>query len=79
MTKPVQISLDEELLNRIDRDPEAKRVGRSAFIRAAVRVYLHARRRRTTDEQIAAAYSDEDKKLSEEVEALIGQQAWPEY
>lgn len=34
--KPVQISVETELLERIDRDPEARAKGRSAFIRSAV-------------------------------------------
>lgn len=33
--KPVQISLDPELLEKIDADPEARERGRSAFVREA--------------------------------------------
>jgi metal-responsive CopG/Arc/MetJ family transcriptional regulator len=43
--KPVQVSLDQELLRRIDRDPEARKLGRSAFIRNAVSTYLRAKER----------------------------------
>jgi metal-responsive CopG/Arc/MetJ family transcriptional regulator len=35
--KPGQISLDLELLEKIDTDPEARERGRSAFVREAVR------------------------------------------
>jgi metal-responsive CopG/Arc/MetJ family transcriptional regulator len=77
MTKPVQVSIDQELLDRIARDPEAKRIGRSAFIRAALRVYLEARRRRALDEQIFQAYAEDEGAMVDEVGALIGNQAWP--
>jgi metal-responsive CopG/Arc/MetJ family transcriptional regulator len=42
-SRPVQISIDEELLERIDEDAEAREKGRSAFIRAAVEWYLSAK------------------------------------
>jgi metal-responsive CopG/Arc/MetJ family transcriptional regulator len=76
--KPVQVSVDETLLARIDADPEAKRVGRSAFIRAAVELYLQARRRRDVDALIHGAYDSEADAMLEEIEELMGGQAWPE-
>ena len=76
--KPVQVSVDETLLARIDADPEAKRVGRSAFIRAAVELYLRARRRRDVDALIHGAYDGEADAMLEEIEELMGGQAWPE-
>jgi predicted transcriptional regulator len=54
--KLVQVSLDGELLRRIDRDPEAKTLGRSAFIRNAVSAYLQAKERREIDAAIRKAY-----------------------
>ena len=76
--KPVQISLDGELLRRIDRDPEAKKLGRSAFIRNAVSTYLQAKERREVDAAIRKAYGTKADDLVEEVEDLLGAQAWPE-
>jgi metal-responsive CopG/Arc/MetJ family transcriptional regulator len=38
--RPVQVSIDTELLARIDDDPEARARGRSAFIRSAVALYV---------------------------------------
>jgi metal-responsive CopG/Arc/MetJ family transcriptional regulator len=76
--KPVQISLDRELLARIDRDPQTKEEGRSAFIRDAVEMYLAAKRRRGVDRQIAAAYGDKSRELLADVEPWLGDQAWPE-
>jgi metal-responsive CopG/Arc/MetJ family transcriptional regulator len=55
--KPVQVSIDTELLRRIDRDPEAKAQGRSAFIRSAVSSYLKAKRRNSVDAAIRAAHA----------------------
>jgi metal-responsive CopG/Arc/MetJ family transcriptional regulator len=77
-SKPVQISLDQELLRRIDRDPETRQRGRSAFIHSAVSTYLRAKERHQVDEAIRRAYEGKDDEMLSEVEALIGSQAWPE-
>lgn len=76
--KPVQISLDGELLRRIDRDPEAKKLGRSAFVRNAVSAYLQAKERRDIDAAIRKAYQATAEDLVDEVEELLAAQAWPE-
>lgn len=76
--KPVQISLDGDLLRRIDRDPEAKKLGRSAFIRNAVSTYLQAKERRDVDAAIRRAYEAKADDVVEEVEDIIEAQAWPE-
>jgi metal-responsive CopG/Arc/MetJ family transcriptional regulator len=73
----VQISLDTELLRRIDSDPEVRARGRSAFVRSAVETYLHARRRREIDAQIAAAYDGCADDLLQDVAELMGGQEWP--
>jgi metal-responsive CopG/Arc/MetJ family transcriptional regulator len=76
--RSVQISLDEELLRRVDRDPEARRGGRSKLIASALRLYLEARRRRDIDEAIHRAYRGRDKAMLDEVQHLMGRQAWPD-
>ncbi len=76
--KPVQVSIDGELLRRIDRDPEAKKLGRSAFIRNAVSTYLQAKERRDVDAAIRKAYEAKADDLLDEVGELMGTQAWPE-
>jgi metal-responsive CopG/Arc/MetJ family transcriptional regulator len=76
--RSVQISLDEELLRRVDRDPEARQGGRSKLIASALRLYLEARRRRDVDEAIRRAYRGESKAMLHEVERLMGRQAWPD-
>ena len=76
--RPVQISMDEELLRRIDRDPEAKEKGRSAFVRAAAELYLRAKERRRIDDSIRRAYSDKSDDLLGEIQDLLGTQSWPD-
>ena len=76
--KPVQDSLERELLARIDRDPQTKKQGRSAFMRDAVELYLATKRRRDVDRQIATAYGARPQELLLEVEAWGDAQVWPE-
>ena len=76
--RPVQISLERDLLTRIDRDPQTRKEGRSAFIRDAVTLYLEARRRKEIDAQIRRAYQGHGRELLDEVERLLEEQAWPE-
>ena len=76
--RAVQISLDEDLLRRIDRDPEAKENGRSAFIRAATELYLRAKERRSVDDAIRSAYRGKADEILAEVEDLLGAQSWPD-
>ena len=77
MMKAVQFTIEEELLRQIDRDPEVKRLGRSAFLRRAAREYL-ARRR---DQSIKAAYRrgyGEHPVTADEFGPLMEAQAWPD-
>jgi metal-responsive CopG/Arc/MetJ family transcriptional regulator len=67
----VQISLDEELLERIDEDPEAREKGCSAFIRAAVESYFSARERREIEASLVRAYSGQADAMRAEVEDLL--------
>ncbi len=75
--KPVQVSIDTELLTRIDRDPETRKRGRSAFIRSAVEVYLVAKGRHQLESQLAQAYAGQADAMLEEVVELLGRQSWP--
>jgi predicted RNA-binding protein YlxR (DUF448 family) len=69
--------MDKDLLGRIDADPEVREKGRSAFIRAAVLLYLKAKERREVERCLTAAYADEADAMLEEIEDLMGRQAWP--
>ena len=75
--RPVQISMDAELLQRIDADPEVRRRGRSVFIRSAIEMYLRARQRREIDEQIKNSYAGQADELLAEVRDLMDAQEWP--
>jgi metal-responsive CopG/Arc/MetJ family transcriptional regulator len=76
--QPVQVSIDRDLLERIDADPETRRRGRSAFIRSAVRLYLKLKDRREIDLAIRRAYGSQSGEMLAEVEDLIEEQQWPE-
>ncbi len=76
-TKPVQISIDSELLRRIDDDPEARAKGRSAFIRSAVEIYLAVKERREIEAHLIKAYSGQADAMYDEVAELLGDQSWP--
>jgi metal-responsive CopG/Arc/MetJ family transcriptional regulator len=75
--KAIQITVDDGLLARIDRDPEVRRSGRSAVFRRAMEAYLRDRRRR----EIAAAYRRGYAKnpgLGPEWEGWTNEGVWPE-
>lgn len=77
VARPVQISLDEDLLRRIDEDPEVQEKGRSAFIRAAVESYLSAKKRRQLDADLVRAYTGQADSMLEEVADFLDIQVWP--
>ncbi len=77
-TRPVQVSIDEELLVRIDSDPEAVQHGRSAFLRSAASYYLAAKARRKTDEEVLRAYDQRADEMASEIAEFMDEQAWPE-
>ncbi len=76
-TRPIQISMDEELLGRIDADAGAERHGRAAFLRAAASFYLAAKQRRETDRRIADAYGTQADAMIDEVAEFMDLQEWP--
>lgn len=74
----IQVSMDQDLLKRIDREPEVRKRGRSAFIRSAIQLYLKAKRRLEIDDELIRAYDGCADKMLDEVANLVGSQAWPE-
>ena len=75
--RPIQISMDTDLLRRIDQEPEVRERGRSAFIRSAVELYLAAKQRRAIDDRIQRAYDGQADAMLDEIVDLMGDQAWP--
>lgn len=76
--RSVQISLDEELLEEIDRRPETKRKGRSAVIRRALYEYLRRQREQEIDRSYEEAYDGKADEIYTEFAELLGSQTWPE-
>ena len=62
--KTIQITMDEELLSKLDADEETRADGRSAVLRRAVAEYLKRRRNRTIASAYQKAYA-KNKGLSE--------------
>ena len=75
--KAVQVSLELELLRRIDDDAETREKGRSAFIRSAVEMYLRAKERRSIDDAVTRAYGGRAEPMAAEVAELMSRQSWP--
>jgi len=73
----IQVSIDQELLKRIDGEAEVRERGRSAFIRSAIQLYLKAKRRHEIDDEISRAYEGCADEMLEEVADFVGAQAWP--
>jgi len=74
--KAIQITVDDRLLARLDRDPEVKRDGRSAVFRRAVDAYLRERRKRRIDAAYRRAYA-KDRGLGPEWEGWAEEGVWP--
>lgn len=74
--KAIQITLDDDLLARLDRDDEVKRDGRSAVLRRAADHYLRQRRAGAIASAYRRAYSDQAG-LDEEFAGWAKEAAWP--
>ena len=63
--KAIQVTFDDQLLERLDRDEEVQRDGRSAVLRRAADMYLRQRRQRSIADAYRRAYgSGVDAELS---------------
>lgn len=76
MKKAIQITIDDALLRQIDRDPEAKRHGRSAFLRRAAAEYLRRKREGEIDEAYRRGYGT--KPAGSEELGPFEAPTWPE-
>lgn len=76
--KPVQISIDTSLLEKIDAEQETRAVGRSAFIANAVLRYLRDKENEQIDEQFRTTLTGEAVRLYSEVEPFLAAQVWPD-
>lgn len=77
--KAIQITIDEELLERLDATEEVRREGRSAVLRRAAAEYLDRRRARVIRERYRKAYGSEGVQgLDDEFEGWEEEGVWPE-
>lgn len=73
--KAIQVTLDEELLKRLDATEEARAEGRSAVLRRALREYLSRRRRSEIAEAYSRAYGEGGV---DELDGWESEGVWPE-
>jgi hypothetical protein len=79
--KSIQITLDEQLLARLDADSEVRRYGRSAVLRRAAEEYLCRGRKRAIASQYAKAYGaqpSDQPGFGAEFAGWEGEGSWPE-
>lgn len=75
--KAIQVSVDDELLARLDADEEVRRDGRSAVLRRAADLYLRHRRSRAIASAYEQAYG-RTSGLGVEFAGWEGEGSWPE-
>jgi metal-responsive CopG/Arc/MetJ family transcriptional regulator len=75
--KAVQFTIDAELLRRIDDHPATKKMGRSAFLRAAAIDYLRRTRSKDIREAYRRGYGQQPARKDEFFVAPEAQ-AWPD-
>jgi metal-responsive CopG/Arc/MetJ family transcriptional regulator len=74
--KAIQVSFDEQLLARLDEDPEVKKLGRSEVMRRAVASYLRRRRSDAIRDGYRRAYG-ERKGRDSDLAGWAGEGSWP--
>jgi metal-responsive CopG/Arc/MetJ family transcriptional regulator len=75
--KAIQITVDNDLLERLDADREVQELGRSAVFRRAVDAYLRQRHRRDIANAYQKAYGDGTRKPGE-FDGWADEGVWPE-
>jgi metal-responsive CopG/Arc/MetJ family transcriptional regulator len=73
--KAVQVTRGDDLLQMLQRDPEARRIGRSAFLRVAARERLARTRQERTDAAYVRGYA-RNPVADDEFQALPVVDAW---
>lgn len=75
--KAVQFTIGEALLKRVDADREARTLGRSAFLRNAIKEYLRRKRAGEIRQAYRRGYGAAPPE-PDEFETARGALAWPE-
>ena len=74
--KAIQVSFDERLLDRLDADPEVKKVGRSEVMRRAVAAYLRRQRADAIRDAYTRAYGAR-KGAGDDLAGWTDEGSWP--
>jgi metal-responsive CopG/Arc/MetJ family transcriptional regulator len=75
--KPIQIMMDEELLDELDAEEEVRRLGRSALFRKLAAEYIEHRRRKTISSMYRQAYGEHRHGLGKEFDGWENEGRWP--
>ena len=75
--KAIQVTFDEALLERLDRDPAVRERGRSAVLREAAAAYLVRKEAEVIADRYRAGYSDAAE-LDAELDGWAGEGVWPQ-
>jgi metal-responsive CopG/Arc/MetJ family transcriptional regulator len=75
--KAIQVTMDDELLARLDVDEEVRRDGRSAVLRRAADMYLRQRRSRAIASAYERAYGRRPG-LGDDFAGWEDEGSWPE-
>ena len=74
--KPIQIMMDERLLEQLDADEDVLRLGRSAVFRRIAAEYIERSRRRSISNSYQKAYTGNG--LGEEFSGWEQEGTWPD-
>ena len=81
--KPIQVTFDDALLQRLDRHPTVRKRGRSAVLREATGDYLTRKDAEEIDRRYRDGYRDggagsDAPDINDELDGWTGEGAWPE-
>ena len=74
--KAIQVTFDEALLKRLDRDPAVQERGRSAVLREATAAYLVRKEAEVISDRYLAGYGGGGA-LDAELDGWAGEGVWP--
>jgi metal-responsive CopG/Arc/MetJ family transcriptional regulator len=75
--KPVQVLFEDDLLQRLDRDPVVQARGRSAVLRELAAGYLARQREREIDAAYDRGYGS-GISIEAELDGWVAEGVWPE-
>ncbi len=78
--KPIQVTFDDALLERLDRHPTVRELGRSAVLREAAADYLARKDAEEVDRRYQAGYRDTPAApaIEDDLDGWSAEGVWPE-